>query len=161
MWKTKDGWNTLQAHGGCCDVIQDQRLNEDARNALLVDNWALARPVCDGGELPNWHLAKWGWLYAIRVKSYNPLLRMVDRFFLVHNCTCSRIPGQRGESNFFGLRCFCRWNFFIPIWDTNSYKKREDLFVSPNSLFLTACAGRLRNKTKKSHLVWIRTIQFV
>jgi len=38
VWKTEDRWNTLQAHGGCCDVVQDQRLNEDTHNALLVDN---------------------------------------------------------------------------------------------------------------------------
>jgi hypothetical protein len=34
----------------------------------------------------------------------------------------SHIPGRRGDSNFFGLRCFCQMIFFILIRDMNSYK---------------------------------------
>ncbi len=63
--------------------------------------------------------------------------------FLEQNCTCSHIPGQKGESIFLDLDVFADGTFLYQFEIRIRIKKREDHFVSPNSLFLAACVGKL------------------
>ncbi len=89
------------------------------------------------------HNNKWGWLYAIRVKSYNPLLWMVARIFWYKIVRVPTYLGKRESPIFLDLDVFADGTFLYQFEIRIRTKKREDLFVSPNSLFLAACVGRL------------------
>jgi hypothetical protein len=80
------------------------------------------------------------------MKSYNPLFRMVARIFSYIIVHVPAYLGKGGSPIFSDLNVFADGNFLYQFEIRIRIKKREDLFVSPNSLFLAACAGDLETK---------------
>ena len=68
---------------------------------------------------------------------------MVARIFWYKIVRVPTYLGKRGSPIFLDLDVFADGTFLYQFEIRIRIKKREDHFVSPNSLFLAACVGRL------------------